>query len=327
MKRILIIVATTAIVVIAVLLTLWSFHQLPHPTAQPSSSADAAKRMTQGPALDQPDQSQSPALLAASKASDSAARLIEELRGAHAHHQLKELRSKQALSPSERQALIAFLQEQTTDQKLERMASIKHTVMNVLARQPELPLPWQTILRQILEDESQHRVIRDYALQQLFSWHEATFLQGDSSSSEAERNAIEALFWRMLEQTQGSLAGTAILGLHNLSTKGGGIDRARLSTASLEIVRAPDSGPLTRISGLQVCALLGNREALAEAVHLAREGDSVALRASAIAAIGVLGSDAESALLAGLVEEANRSIRLASQSALARIETNRNRMQ
>jgi hypothetical protein len=171
-------------------------------------------------------------------------------------------------------------------------------------------------LRQILEDEGQHRVIRDYALQHLFSRYE-------DMPDGPQRKELETLFWRILERTQESFAGTSLLGLYDLSTKGLGVDPARLGRSALDLLHS-DAGPLARIPAFQVCALLGEGEVLSEALRTAKQGETVALRCSAIAAIGTLGKREDLGALQAFTDESNPSIRLAIRAAMKRIETKTN---
>jgi hypothetical protein len=254
---------------------------------------------------------------ATSGATASNTNLIAEICGTNAWQWLQHLRSAGPLSGSDCETLCRFLQEKTTDERLERVASIKNTVMDILARQPNLPIPWETTLRQILEDEGQHRVIRDYALQHLFSRYE-------DMPDRPQRKELEILFRRMLERTQESFAGTSLLGLYDLSAKGLGVDAVRLGRSAVDLLQHSDASPLARIPAFQVCALLGEREVLPEALRTAKQGETVALRCSAIAAIGALGKQENLGALQAFTDESNPSIRLAIRAAMKRIETKTN---
>jgi hypothetical protein len=78
---------------------------------------------------------------ATSEGTASNTNLIAEICGTNAWQWLQHLRSAGPLSGSDCQTLSRFLQEKTTDEKLERMASIKNAVMDILARQPNLSIP------------------------------------------------------------------------------------------------------------------------------------------------------------------------------------------
>jgi HEAT repeat protein len=84
-------------------------------------------------------------------------------------------------------------------------------------------------------------------------------------------------------------------------------------------VEASDGNPLARISAFQVSALQGDRRALPRAVEAARNGGIIPLRVSAIAALGTLGGAEEIALLKGILEERNPSVRTAAGEALQRL--------
>jgi hypothetical protein len=243
--------------------------------------------------------------------------LIEQITGTNAHRRLQELASQPRLSQSECSALCRFLQAATSDEKLERMASIKNAVMNMLSRQSNLPEAWETTLVRMVEDSAQHDVIRDYALQHLFARYE-------EMPDRPQRTELEALFWRMLQHTDASMGGTALLGLYDLSTKGFGIDNARLGRSAMNMLRAEDASPLARVPAFQVCALLEERQAIVQAVEVAQQQGEIALRTSAIAAIGALGTSSDLPLLETLGTEPNPSIRLAATTAIKRIKTRAN---
>jgi hypothetical protein len=313
MKQKLLITTLLASAVAVALLSVWLLkHQPPVPGGRPPIGGHASQPKLKADAVRGQD-SASPR----SATSASNPHLIAQICGANGYGELQTLQDAGPLSTADCEALCRFLREKTTDETLERMASLKNSVMNILARQTNLPDPWETLLRQILEDENQHPVIRDYALQHLFSRYEEL-------PDGPPRRELEALFWRMLQRTQGSFAGTALLGLYNLSVQGFGIDAVRLRQGALNLLQGPAAGPLSRISALQVCALSGERDALPAALRTAQQEETLALRCSAIAAIGALGTKRDLPALQAVRHEGNPSIRLAAQAAIKRIETKTN---
>ena len=252
--------------------------------------------------------------------------LVQSICGPSSYQSLRELAARGPLSRSDCEALSDFLKEKTDDEGIERIASIKNSVMNLLARQPNLPSPWSDLLRRVLLDETQHPVIRDYALQHAFSLYEEA-IQGTALQTldSTGRGRLLELFWAALERKQESLAGTALVGLFHLSEFDASVDRGRLGRQSLAVLEAAETGELARISGFQVCRLLGEQGALQPSVAHAEKRESIPLRVSAIAAVGALGGDTELPLLRRLLAEANPSVRVAAKAAVQRIQFKTNR--
>jgi hypothetical protein len=249
--------------------------------------------------------------------------LVAEICGPEAGKRLDELERRGALSQHECDALYSFLRQKTADDRMiHRMASIKNSVMNILARQPAVSSEWAQMLQRIYDDAGQHWVIRDYALQHLFEyWHEAATGANLATWGVDQHGKAQEIFWRALEHRNQSVAGTALLALWNLSQAGVAIDRAAMAKESLALLEPGQSGELTRITALQICALLGERGALATATVAARDRANVALRVSAIGAIGQLGSAGELAILREFATENHPGIRAAVEAALKRIQS------
>lgn len=254
-------------------------------------------------------------------AAEQGRQLVQEICGPNAYHRLRELADREQLSPSECEALSEFLVETTTDEKLERMASIKNSVMNVLASQEHLPTPWDQLLQKIYQDDFQHPVIRDYALQHLFEYYEKLLRQGIETLDPTRESELLALFWKALDQKRESYSGTALLGLFHLSEVEPGIDLGRLAFHSLEMIQSPDTGELARISAFQVASLLDEPGTLPLAKIEAHQGENLPVRVSAIAAIGMVGSKDEVPFLKKILQEKNSSIHVAGSIAIAKIQT------
>ena len=202
------------------------------------------------------------------------------------------------------------------------MASIKNSVMNLLARQAHPPQPWDQVLQGILQDDDQHAVIRDYALQHLFEYYEAA-LRGSPVArlDPGRRTALRALFWAALERKSESLAGTALVGLFHLSAAEPAIDRPRVLGQALGLLEAANSGDLARITAFQVCAQAADSRALTPAISAAEAASTLPLRVAAIAVVGATGGAAELPLLKRLQNEPNPSLRAAVAAAIRNVES------
>jgi HEAT repeats len=149
-------------------------------------------------------------------------------------------------------------------------------------------------------------------------------LGGMAKLKEGERNELQQLFWSILDKKQAGFGGTALLGLYHLAACDPSVDPARLSEEAVELLRAPDASPLVQISAFQVCGLLGERRALTQAIEAAQNGQNIALRVSAIAAVGALGGRDGLVVLRSLLREANPSVRTAVRTAIKRLEPGTN---
>lgn len=114
--------------------------------------------------------------------------------------------------------------------------------------------------------------------------------------------------------------GTALIALANhVSILG--IDRDRFAELAYKLAVDDVTGELTRITALQVCARMGERQILpvARALVLAGKTRSVPLRMSAIAAVGTLGGASDRAMLDEFGRNSDVRLRTAARSALKRL--------
>jgi hypothetical protein len=249
--------------------------------------------------------------------------LIEEICGPSAYQRLQELSSVGPLSAAECRALAEFVSGPTADETLERMASIKNAVMNVLAHQQNLPEKWEDLLRRIIEDDGQHAVIRAYALQHLFTWYEKTMESGYADGGgDQESSAVRQFFWRMADHAEGSVAATALVGLCHLAGDDRGLDAAELGAKAAALIEQRGVDPLVEISAFQVAALLNQTNVLVRALEVAQTGATIASRVSGVAAVGALGGNGEMSALESLLEDPNASVRIAVQAAITRLKSN-----
>lgn len=314
-------------------LGLGAFYFLVHPDAgtdtqsSPSSKASDSASQTFGARISQ--QASTTAGQEASEQvtgsdSEMIARdpFVRELCGPDAVPRLRALGQQGELSRQECERLYRFLRQRTTGERLDWIVWVKNDVMNLLAQQSHLPAPWDEMLEALYADEGQHWIIRDYALQHLFEFCDEATRTGQAQKwSAARQSRIEGLFWTALEETQESVAGTALLALWRLSDLGMSIDRERVASKSLELAAQSTVGQLARITSLQVSAGLGDRRILKLAPDLVEHGETSALRASAIAAVGRLGGADELAWLERQPVSANRSLRVATEAAIRQIRS------
>jgi hypothetical protein len=231
------------------------------------------------------------------------------------------------LSRAEIEALYAFLRSNSVrpGALIGGEHVLKNDVLNLLLNQVTPPADLLPMLRQLYHDQSQDSVTRDYALQHVVSFcvkigQSAPAQSGDTNVPSLPVVAdTQQVLWEALTETDSSIAGTALLGLHRLSAAHAEIDPNRVSATALKLIQDPTTGELSLITAVQVCAQREIKEALPLVRNLAKGAPSLPLQISAIAAVGDLGGAAEQAFLEGLRAEGNKHLQPAVQSALRRL--------
>jgi hypothetical protein len=252
----------------------------------------------------------------------SAAKLLPErvrpivtLKGMeHGSARFKAVRSLPSnLSDEEIRSLYEFLRAKGPQTQPDRMYehALKNEVLNKLRNLQPAPPAFTELLISIHQDKHQDLVIRDYALQHLRFWY--------PNASTEEKEQIAGVFWQALTETGNSIAGTALLSLHGLARTNPEFDQQRIAEAALHLARDQRSGPLARISAVQVCGQMGLREVLPAAMELAQGSESYALRLAAIATLGDVGGPETISLLQHLATEEDSLLQNAAQSALDRL--------
>jgi hypothetical protein len=225
------------------------------------------------------------------------------------------------LTDADRGALYDFLRQHDSADDRQLGQVLKNDLMNVLCQMEPPPQGLRELLSQIYQDGSQNIVLRDYALQ-----HMAAFYRQMASASGVDDQADElkqaqSTLWGALANTDSSMAGTALLGLSQLSQQGWpGFEQDKISAAALKLAGESTAGELTRITAFQVCASLGNKDALPAVQAAAQQGETIPVQISAIAALGTLGGSEQIPFLNGVLEGNIDRLKLPAQHALGRIE-------
>jgi hypothetical protein len=292
-----------AVLVAAGAALLWSFYRT-RPQVQPSYRSDSKLSALPAPAA----LSHAPLKAPVAQVPDSI-RPVWGLNGETFSMRLQAVKALgNQLSRAEIEALYAFLSSSTG-----RDCSLKNEVIHKLRQQLPPPADLLAVLRQFHRDPQQDIVIRDYALQHLVAEYQ-------NNPAQVVSNRISDILWADLTETNNSIAGTALLGLHRLCGLEQSIDSNQVNTAALELALNSSVGELARITPLQVCAQRQLKGAIPAAKALANEGASLALRISVIAAVGGLGGPDEKQFLELLAAEGNKHLQPAIKSALKRLE-------
>ena len=180
------------------------------------------------------------------------------------------------LSAADREAVARYLKYgENSDIEL----VIKNDLMNKLRNQKTLPPELTGVLLELYSDRKQNITVRIYALQHLRPQYELT-----------RDAAIRQAFYDALNETDNEIAGGALLALRYLCTEyPNEFDTAVISRRAAEIAQDGNVNNLTRLSAVQVAAMLDNAE-IEPAIRSLAENSSTPLtqRLSAIAGLGKL---------------------------------------
>ena len=190
---------------------------------------------------------------------------------------------------------------------------LKNDMVLALLRQKEGLPELAGLLVRMSRDPWTDDVWRDYCVQFLGKCYPAV---ADMDS----RRSMAAALWEALETRRASsCAGAAGRQLMSLSRSFREFPPGDVSRAALEALRAPECSDGSRCALLQVCAVLGDTAALPDARALASsEGTPSGVRASAIAAIGMLGDASDLPLLDRLAAGAD-SLAIPARAAIVRL--------
>lgn len=180
------------------------------------------------------------------------------------------------LSAADREAVARYLKYgENSDIEL----VIKNDLMNKLRNQKTLPPELTGVLLELYSDRKQNITVRIYALQHLRPQYELT-----------RDAAIRQAFYDALNETDNEIAGGALLALRYLCTEyPNEFDTAVISRRAAEIAQDGNVNNLTRLSAVQVAAMLDNAEIEPAIRSLAENASTpLTLRLSAIAGLGQL---------------------------------------
>lgn len=185
---------------------------------------------------------------------------------------------------------------------------VKNEVFGALREQKAPPSDLIDVSIAIYRDHKQDFVTRDYAVQSLSDWFTDV-----PTTPEQERNIYNAMVEAAHDGT--SIAGTAIVNLDRIFEEATPQRKSEIDRLALEIATSREADATARSSAIQVCADRGVKQVLPVAEQLAQTPGPTALRLSAIAAIGRLGSPNAETILRKLEAEQNENLKPAIESA------------
>lgn len=194
--------------------------------------------------------------------------------------------------------------------------AIKNEAVIALARQRNADLVQELSQRMMdmIADKSYDDVWRNYCGQFMGIFY--------SRMSQEQQERCVKLLREASGEAKTCIPGTAFIALKHISTLDAkAVDRNELAKEAFAAFSSPEATDVNMISELQICAELGHSPALDAARKLAQEKNaSLSLKASAIAAVGLLGNASDKAMLEPLSKSSDTRISRAASAALKRLE-------
>ncbi len=222
----------------------------------------------------------------------------------------------ETLGRDEISALYDFLKSAPAQEEkdIAGLHGLKNDTLNVLRNQSSAPEHLTDTLIKIYRDPTQDSVMRDYSIQHLVTWYE----QGAPDSSQAKEKIRSVL--HQAAQEDSSIAGTALLGMHRLSSSDDAFSGEEIDRMALHQTQSPGVNRATRITAIQVCAERGVKAVTPAIESLTQTLDSLPLRLSAIAALGKLGREENSPQMRPPETGSEKELSAALQNAVRQLK-------
>jgi len=219
-----------------------------------------------------------------------------------------------ALNSGEIHAFHGYLLAPSSSGALNRQQEnwLRNEMMDKLAKAPAPPAGLAGVLVAIYQDPAQDIVMRDYAVQHMTPVY--------ARANAEEQAALRQTLWQAVEETDSSIAGTALLALRALAQDHPEIEPDKLGQAALKLAGDDRCGELSRITALQVCGRMGLGQAAPILRQLAQADGSVPLQITAIAALGDVGNQAARDYLRQLAVQPEPRLRPALTTALKKMD-------
>jgi hypothetical protein len=226
--------------------------------------------------------------------------------------------------------------------------AVKNDVLDKLLRQETLPEGIGIAMAAMAADPNQDIVWRDYCVQFMAPFYERAageqtteYTEGDLTAKErterkgnspvqnspvnSELQVIQDAMFQALDERDSTLAGTALIGLENLSRTYDEFDREVISEKAAQIASDELASSESRMTALRLSAQILNSEGISNvevvqaARTLAQTGETVLLRSAAIVTLGEVGSTDDRELLESYLLADNRQIAGAAKMALEKM--------
>ena len=189
--------------------------------------------------------------------------------------------------------------------------TLKSGIMSSLQSSQNARDTLSQVLISIAGDSGQDPVTRDYAVQHFASWY----------PDAPNQAAIAAALWSALKEKDTSIAGSALLGLMQLSRdRPQQFERRKVEESAMKLAGDSACGELSRITALQVCGQLAVEGVLPLAEQLAGTATSMTLRTAAIATLADVGGQEVAPLLREYAQGEDPRLAVVGRWALDRLE-------
>ncbi len=221
------------------------------------------------------------------------------------------------LTTNDVQTLFVYLQAPAPSNAENRTQEnwLRNGMMDKLADASALPVGLSQVLVKIYQDPAQDIVMRDYAVQHITPVY--------ARASVEEKTALQQVLWQAVEETDSSIAGTALLALSDLAPEHSELDQKKLNEAALKMAGDERCGELSRITALQLCGRMGIAESAPLLLQVAQKAKSVPLQIAAIAALGDVGNDEAQNFLKHLDAQPESRLGPALETALKKLNQRR----
>ena len=155
---------------------------------------------------------------------------------------------------------------------------LRNDIMDILVEQPALPQGYPNVLIAIYKDQAQDAVMRDYALQHIPPVYNRANTQ--------EKVDLQTTLWQATGEADGSIAGTSLLALLELSGSDPAVDQGQVADRAFKLAADGRTGELSRITAVQVCGRMNVGQSLPVIEQLAQSAPTIPLRIAATAAVG-----------------------------------------
>ncbi|MCF7818302.1 MAG: HEAT repeat domain-containing protein [Kiritimatiellales bacterium] len=224
--------------------------------------------------------------------------------------------------------------------------AVKNDVLDKLLRQKSLPEGLGLQMVEMARNAENDPVWRDYCVQFMEPFYDRAVSEINSTTESAEERggetsatsasssaaggenafdeltAIHNAMFAALDERGSTLAGTALIGLENLSRTHDEFDRKIIIAKAAEIASDEMASTESRMTALRLAAMCeGNEGAVGAARSLAQTGETVLLRSAAIVTLGEIGTPDDRELLESYLLDGNKQIADAAQMALAKMDS------
>ncbi|MEI8354329.1 MAG: HEAT repeat domain-containing protein, partial [Lentisphaerota bacterium] len=197
--------------------------------------------------------------------------------------------------------------------------SIRNDTLDALLRQNQLPADLGRQIRKMFNDPGQNAIWRDYCLQHVQPFCEARWKTSQPVTDDPEWAAITNAYWWATRETDGTIAGTALIGMRMVAGKYPALSKEQVAQRALALAMDDACGEPSRITALRICGQMGQQAVVPQARVLAQTGQSLLLRCAAMATLGDLGEQADMELLQSFSATPDQRVRGIAASALKRL--------